>query len=119
MAGIQNLKEVLICGADLANLGVALSDGVDLSDFAYLIPLSQSVVPAIQDISQVPPEASEIDISEAQELQEAFEQRFIIPSGKTEEFIEDSISVFITGNKQMSFFMYIDKWFIKAGIKKR
>lgn len=69
--GINNVKEVIKLGSDLANVlkQAKENDGkIDLADLPLVIGLSGSFGPAIADIEKVLPELKDLNAEESKEL---------------------------------------------------
>jgi len=84
MAGIEELKDVVKAAI---SIGEALSDGIGLEDLGALLDLPA----AIDGISEVPEELSDLDETERAELQAFIQSEFDIPDDQVEEFIEQAI----------------------------
>jgi len=78
MAGIKNFKEVCVAGAHIINGMVkTFDDGrVTPMDALYFEQAAKTIVPAIQDIKEVPTELADMDEAEAQEVYVALREIF-------------------------------------------
>lgn len=118
MAGIQNLKEAAVFSAHVGNLIFNLSNGLDMGDVQYAIPVATSFLPAFEGRDQIIPEFRDMDSNEAEEVNNALTSVFAIDDDDIEEFVEDSFNLFFIGNSDLSVAAWIDKWFVSGRIAK-
>ena len=77
--GIQNSKEVLVFAFSLGNAlkQAKANDGkIDMMDIGLLMTVIPTIGPAFDDIALIPKELKDLDLAEAQELQNEIVSKF-------------------------------------------
>ncbi len=95
MAGIQNLKEVVLFGCEIVN-GIVKSyedEHLDWKDIINFAPAAKAAIPAIKDVGEIPAEFEDLDEAERKELTDYVSEKFDIPDDRVEEFVEKAFRV--------------------------
>lgn len=95
MAEAKELKEVLSFVCALANtIGEVSEDGkVSRSEAMALLPLLYKVPSALDGISDIPSEVSELSQEDIEELAKMVKDELDLPQDKIEDAIEDGIDL--------------------------
>lgn len=112
--GTQETEELAVFVAEFGNgIGDSLEDGrfSFVQDIGYFTPALLKLVPAIEGISQVPKELGELDSEDLANIQVKLEDTFDIPQERTEAFVLDTVSLALTGKREVSLFSYIREYF--------
>ena len=117
MGGQYGVQESIDMGVFVAELGNGVGDSLVDGKFSFLqdignfTPALLKLVPAVQGAGMIPKEVGELDAEDKAEFQTAMENSFNIPQARTEEFVEDTLSLALTGTRQISLHGYITKYF--------
>ena len=112
--GTQQSEEMAVFLAEFGNgIGDSLEDGKFsfLQDIANFTPALLKLVPAIEGAGQIPQELGELDSEDLANIQAKLEATFDIPQERTEAFVLDTVSMAITGQREVSLFSYIREYF--------
>jgi len=113
--GTQETNDAVLLLAYFGNgYGKSLEDGKfsfsnDLLNFAPVLP---QIIPAFSGASQIPKELAELDAEDNASIQQTLEDAFDIPQDRVEDFVEDTVSLALTGTRKLSLYSYAVKWFV-------